>query len=113
MSRQQSDFDKLLGKKRHRFVKLRIARMSLNWSTREFKSSLPLVIGATILLAFVTLKIYLSPWNVGLTLRHWAAAPNCAAARSMGLDMARPSEPGYYLRHDRDRDGIACEPYPK
>lgn len=52
-----------------------------------------------------------SPWPPGLTLRHIAAAPNCDAARMTGLAPARRGEPGYYGRHDRDGDGIACEPW--
>lgn len=47
-----------------------------------------------------------------LALRHMASFPNCAATRAMGLAPAALGEPGYYRGHDRDRDGIACEPYP-
>ncbi|MBC6715675.1 excalibur calcium-binding domain-containing protein [Aurantimonas sp. DM33-3] len=54
-----------------------------------------------------------SPWPVGTTLRHVAAAPNCTAARSVGLAPAHRGEPGYWAKHDRDRDGIACEPWPR
>jgi hypothetical protein len=50
-----------------------------------------------------------SPWSVGLTLRHLAAAPNCEAARAVGLAPARRGEPGYWASHDRDDDGISCE----
>nr|WP_246209826.1 excalibur calcium-binding domain-containing protein [Pikeienuella piscinae] len=46
-----------------------------------------------------------------MTLRHWAAAPNCDAARAIGLAPAAIGEPGYYARHDADHDGVACEPY--
>jgi hypothetical protein len=45
-------------------------------------------------------------------LRHVAAAPNCTAARAMGLAPAWRGQPGYYPQHDADRDGIACEPWP-
>ena len=48
-----------------------------------------------------------------MKLRHMAAAPNCSAARAVGLAPAHRGEPGYYLTHDRDRDGIACEPWPR
>ena len=44
---------------------------------------------------------------------HLAAAPNCNAARSVGLAPARRGQPGYWLSHDRDRDGWACEPWPR
>lgn len=53
-----------------------------------------------------------SPWPPIPTIRHLLASPNCAAARSVGLAPARIGEPGYYARHDADRDGIACEPWP-
>ncbi len=52
-------------------------------------------------------------WPMTTTLKHIAAAPNCAAARAMGLAPARYGEPGYHFRHDRDQDGIACEPWPR
>ena len=55
----------------------------------------------------------LSPWPVMATIRHVAAAPNCAAARAVGLAPARRGQPGYWSRHDRDNDGIACEPWPR
>ncbi|MEL6962892.1 MAG: excalibur calcium-binding domain-containing protein [Pseudomonadota bacterium] len=51
------------------------------------------------------------PWSVAITLKHIAAAPHCEAARTVGLAPAMRGEPGYYPRHDRDQDGIACEPW--
>jgi hypothetical protein len=54
-----------------------------------------------------------SPWPPLTTLRHWAAYPNCDTARLVGLAEARVREPGYYFQHDRDGDGIACEPWEK
>jgi len=56
--------------------------------------------------------LLLSPWPQLETLRHIAAAPNCSAARLVKLAPAQRGEPGYYVRHDRDRDGVACEPIP-
>jgi len=53
-----------------------------------------------------------SPWPVTTTLRHIASAPNCDFARLVGLAPARRGEPGYWKRHDRDGDGVACEPWP-
>ncbi|WP_349645025.1 excalibur calcium-binding domain-containing protein [Bradyrhizobium manausense] len=53
-----------------------------------------------------------SPWPVTTTLRHIASAPNCDFARLVGLAPARRGEPGYWQHHDRDRDGISCEPWP-
>jgi Excalibur calcium-binding domain len=52
-------------------------------------------------------------WPLTVALRHVAAAPNCAAARVMGLAPAWRGQPGYYPQHDADRDGIACEPWPQ
>jgi hypothetical protein len=50
-------------------------------------------------------------WSVPALLRHMAALPNCSAARAVGLGNAREGEPGYYSGHDRDGDGISCEPW--
>lgn len=36
---------------------------------------------------------------------------NCDAARAAGAAPIYRGEPGYGLHLDRDRDGIACEPY--
>jgi len=57
--------------------------------------------------------VNLSRWPLSVAIRHAAAAPNCAAARMVGLAPARRGQPGYYPQHDRDRDGIACEPWPR
>jgi hypothetical protein len=48
-----------------------------------------------------------------LAFKHMAAGPNCDSARRVGLADARKGQPGYYPKHDADKDGIACEPYPK
>jgi hypothetical protein len=61
-------------------------------------------------LAGLTAMLAFSPWPPDLTLRHWLAAPNCAAARMAGLAPARRGQPGYFSDHDADHDGIACEP---
>jgi Excalibur calcium-binding domain len=60
----------------------------------------------------VVLTLASSPWPITTTLRHIASAPNCDFARLVGLAPARRGEPGYWERHDRDGDGIACEPWP-
>jgi hypothetical protein len=65
------------------------------------------------LIAWAAYGLATSPWPVGTTLRHWIAYRNCAASRMVGLAPARTGEPGYFLSHDEDRDGIACEPYPR
>ena len=46
-------------------------------------------------------------------LRHLLAVPNCSAARLVGVAPARTGEPGYWTGHDADRDGVACEPFPR
>ncbi|MHB1109668.1 MAG: excalibur calcium-binding domain-containing protein [Devosia sp.] len=51
----------------------------------------------------------LSPWDPLTTVRHLASSPNCSAARAVGLARATRGEPGYWLSHDADDDGIACE----
>jgi hypothetical protein len=48
-------------------------------------------------------------WPVIVVLKHAASSPNCRAAYSVGLAPAGRGEPGYWRRHDADRDGIACE----
>jgi hypothetical protein len=53
-----------------------------------------------------------SPWPMSVTVRHLMAAPNCDAARVVGLAPAARGAPGYWSRHDADGDGIACEPWP-
>jgi hypothetical protein len=52
---------------------------------------------------------HLSPWPPTVTLKHIAAFPNCRAAHAVGLTPAYEGEPGYWQRHDRDRDGKSCE----
>lgn len=65
------------------------------------------------LLVFSVGLVSLSPWEPAITIRHLASFPNCDAARSMSLAPSRQGEPGYWSSHDRDRDGIACEPWPR
>ena len=68
--------------------------------------------GALALGALYALIEVLSPWPVSTTLRHLASAPNCDAARFVGLAPARRGQPGYWPRRDADSDGWACEPWP-
>lgn len=56
--------------------------------------------------------VYFKAWPPMTTLKHIAALPNCNAVRALGLAPAREGEPGYWPQHDRDNDGIACEPWP-
>lgn len=54
-----------------------------------------------------------SPWPPLTTARHFAAFPDCDSARYIGLAPARRGEPGYWPHLDRDKDGVACEPWPR
>ena len=76
---------------------------------RRMPQRIGIVVGLVLLAAA---GLSLSPWPPLLTLQHIAAAPNCSAARAVGLAPARRGEPGYYAKHDRDKDGWACEPWP-
>jgi hypothetical protein len=61
---------------------------------------------ATLLLALQSYR----PWPMAVAARHLAAAPNCTAARIVGLAPSSRGQPGYWGQHDADADGIACEP---
>jgi hypothetical protein len=50
-----------------------------------------------------------SPWPLVLTLRHFAAYPNCAATEMVGLAPATKGNPGYWSHNDPDGDGVACK----
>jgi hypothetical protein len=69
------------------------------------------VIGAVLGFA-VAWEFLSSPWPPIATLKHYMAFPNCAATRMVGLAPAYKGQPGYWSRNDRDKDGIACEPWP-
>ena len=56
---------------------------------------------------------YVKQWPIMLTVRHLASAPNCSAARAVGLAPSNRGEPGYWQSHDADGDGKACEPWPR
>jgi excalibur calcium-binding domain-containing protein len=81
-------------------------------SKRRYYRSVKIAASAAIVAFAVSWGLVSSPWPVTTTLRHIAAAPNCGFARFVGLAPARRGEPGYWKHHDRDRDGIACEPWP-
>lgn len=54
-----------------------------------------------------------SSWTTTMRAKHVAAYPNCAATRALGLAPAYRGQPGYWPQHDRDGDGVACEPWPR
>lgn len=84
-----------------------------SWLARFLKSWwVPLAV-ASIILGLMAYQTWDRPWALQEKILHSLAAPNCAAARAMGLAPARKGRPGYYQRHDADGDGIACEPFPR
>lgn len=74
---------------------------------------LPLAIVAALAVLAGWSLAAVKPRTVGEGARHLLAAPNCDAARAVGLAPARRGEAGYYAAHDADGDGIACEPWPR
>lgn len=80
------------------------------WYLRHWRLTALLVVLAV--LASWSL-VAVKPRTVGEGARHLLAAPNCDAARAVGLAPARRGQPGYYASHDADGDGIACEPWPR
>ena len=99
----------------HQFFRRRARAASRRYQWRRalrwIKVLLPILI--IIALGFFSVVSKPQPWPAMITLKHLAAAPNCDAARAVGLAPARRGQPGYYPQHDRDRDGIACEPWPR
>lgn len=95
-------------KRRFRAISLRHERALLarRWARRGLIGALA---GGGIYLAIWLI----SPWPVGITIRHFAAGVNCNAARTVGLAPAPRGDPGYWPRNDADSDGIACEPWPR
>lgn len=79
------------------------------------RAKLPLLIGVLLLAPvwYGGWKLATSPWPVGVTVRHYFARINCDTARRMDLAPARRGQPGYWDHLDYDRDGIACEPFPR
>jgi len=113
MSRVGRDPDKQLAKLNRRFARVsrRIdRRREQRWYSRQWK-------GLALSLAVVSLAGWsiadVKPKTALDGVRHLLAAPNCDAARSVGLAPSRRGQPGYWPKHDRDGDGIACEPWPR
>ncbi|WP_198137369.1 excalibur calcium-binding domain-containing protein [Roseibium aggregatum] len=111
--RSAADEKALRLKDRFRAVSNKSFRDRSSW---DFSASVPLLVLA-FLLAFLSFTYwalpFFSPWSRSVTLLHLASAPNCDAARSVGLAPANRGEPGYWSKHDADNDGIACEPWPR
>ena len=110
--RRSRDPEAALGSLNRRFQ-----TVSRRWERRSrvrrfLRRTLPLMGIVAVLTLFAGAGLMFSPWPPLLTLQHIAAAPNCSAARLVGLAPAYRGEPGYYNSHDRDKDGWACEPMP-
>jgi Excalibur calcium-binding domain len=88
------------------------ARHNRAISLRRYRSGAIAALAATVAFAVVW-GLSSSPWPAMTMLRHFASFPNCAFARAVGLAPAKEGQPGYWKRHDRDRDGTACEPRPR
>jgi hypothetical protein len=74
------------------------------------------VVGAWVfaIVAWLALALVIvTPWPFEISVRHFAAAFGCDAARAAGLAPSRRGEAGYWPWLDRDHDGIACEPWPR
>ena len=80
---------------------------------RDARNKAIIAVCAVALAGILGHNLYTSPWPIITTLKHWGARPNCDMARLFGLAPAVRGQPGYYLSHDRDRDGISCEPFPR
>jgi hypothetical protein len=109
--RQRPDRDAHLRKLNRRLsdVSHRVGRRKgRRWYRRDWK-----------LIAALLVFAGLCGWSLAATntrsvwdgVRHVLAAPNCSMARLVGLAPARRGQPGYWSSHDRDNDGIACEPW--
>ncbi|WP_456725730.1 excalibur calcium-binding domain-containing protein [Bradyrhizobium sp. USDA 3397] len=98
--------------RRFRAVSARHDRTPKLRSARLRRAITALIAIAALLAAYPAISLLVSsPWPVTTTLKHIASAPNCDFARLVGLAPARRGEPGYWQHHDRDGDGVACEPW--
>ncbi len=64
----------------------------------------------SLLIAPVAIVELTNGWPLDTTLRHFAAAAGCTAARAVKLAPARAGEPGYWPWLDRNGSGISCLP---
>ncbi len=85
---------------RRRRVRAGLARVTRRIERRHWRRRLVRRLCVVAVLAAALAKIVAtialaSPWPLDVTLRHLAAAPNCDAARRVGLAPAPRGEPGY------------------
>lgn len=112
-ARPRRDPERELRNIRRRFRKIRDRADRKEKARRLFrKISLPAmgVVAALMLYLGVASS---NGWAPVVALKHLAAFPNCDAAHIVGLAPANKGDPGYWPSHDRDKDGIACEPWPR
>lgn len=96
---------------RQRFARVS-ARMERPARQRRLIRQVALAAGVGAALGVAVAAVnHFSPWSFWTVARHIAAAPNCNAARTVGLAPSTKGAPGYYRRHDADGDGVACEPF--
>lgn len=103
----------MVRKNRNNVVQLRKPRANRlrPWPLRFLVRYRVMIVFVAMILGFALYNTSERDWTLAERMRHLSAAPNCAAARALGLAPARRGEPGYYERHDADGDGIACEPH--
>ena len=115
-SARQTDTERKLRRLRRRFAhvtrRLERADRLRRLRRRAGAAGPPLAVMALIAFAGFAVLVLTSPWPVGLTLRHLAAAPSCSLAQAVGLAPARHGEPGYWTYHDPDLDGWSCASLP-
>jgi hypothetical protein len=71
-----------------------------------------LVVGMAIGIGMgITSAYYKLP--AGLNFKSFVYYPNCSFARAAGAAPIHVGQPGYRHGLDADRDGVACEPYPR
>lgn len=106
-------FGALIAALRRRYARIRQLYIFNKGWRRDMAQHALSLFGFLFFALYIFIMFISSPWPAALTLRHILAVPDCAAARAVGLAPALRGEPGYYVRHDADDDGIACEPFPR
>ncbi|WP_205800078.1 excalibur calcium-binding domain-containing protein [Microvirga terricola] len=86
-----------------------------NFRKKRWSSNSAMILAA--LFAIAAYLLYAWVWNSNLWPSNQALLqaryiPDCASARLIGVTPLYKGFAGYRESLDRDRDGIACEPYP-
>ena len=74
-----------------RRLRRRFAQVTRRLERRAVAVAPPLLVVALIALSGFAALVLTSPWSLGVTLRHLAAAPSCSLARAVGLAPASPA----------------------